>query len=36
MSCKGRRLLPIAAVAVIAAGAQLNPATARADLHNIT
>jgi len=36
MSCKGRRLLPIAAVAVIAAGAQLNPAMARADLHNIT
>ncbi|MEB4210998.1 hypothetical protein [Mycobacterium sp. 94-17] len=36
MSCKGPRLLPIAVVALIAAGAQLNPATARADLHNIT
>lgn len=33
MSCQGRRLLPIAAVTIIAA---LNPATARADLHNIT
>jgi hypothetical protein len=33
MSCQGRRLLPIAAVMVIAA---LNPATASADLHNIT
>jgi hypothetical protein len=28
--------MPIAAVMVIAAGAQLIPATARADLHNIT
>jgi hypothetical protein len=36
MSCHGLRLLPIAAVTIIAAGAQLNPATARADLHNIT
>ena len=36
MSCTGRRLLPIAAVAVFAAGAQVNPATAGADLHNIT
>jgi hypothetical protein len=36
MSCTGRRLLPIAAVAVIGAGAQLNPAMAGADLHNIT
>jgi hypothetical protein len=33
MSCTGRGLLPIAAVAVIAA---LSPVTARADLHNIT
>ena len=33
MSCRGRRLLPIAAVTIVAA---LNPATARADLHNIT
>ena len=33
MSCRGRRLLPIAAVTIIAA---LNPAAARADLHNIT
>ncbi len=36
MSCTGRRLLPIAVVTVIAAGAQLNPAPAGADLHNIT
>lgn len=36
MSRKARTLLPIAVVAVIAAGAQLTPATARADLHNIT
>lgn len=36
MSRKARTLLPIAAVAVIGAGAQLTPATARADLHNIT
>ncbi|BBY10532.1 hypothetical protein [Mycobacterium marseillense] len=36
MSCKGRRFLPIAAVTVLAAGAQLYPATASADLHNIT
>jgi hypothetical protein len=33
MSCNGRGILPIAAVTVIAV---LNPATARADLHNIT
>ncbi|OBH58540.1 hypothetical protein [Mycobacterium sp. E2479] len=36
MSSHGRRLLPIAAATIIAVGAQLNPATARADLHNIT
>ena len=36
MSANTRRLLPIAAVTLIAAGAQLNPATARAELHNIT
>jgi len=36
MSCNGRRLLPIAAATVIAAVSQLVPATARADLHNIT
>jgi hypothetical protein len=36
MSCNGRRWVPIAAVTVIAAGSQLIPATARADLHNIT
>ncbi|OBH13679.1 hypothetical protein [Mycobacterium sp. E1747] len=36
MSCTGRRLLPITAMTLIAAGSQLSPATARADLHNIT
>lgn len=36
MSCTGRRLLPITAVTIIAVGSQLSPATARADLHNIT
>jgi hypothetical protein len=35
MSCNGRRWVPIAAVTVIAAGSQLIPAAARADLHNI-
>ncbi|HWS90936.1 MAG TPA: hypothetical protein VN306_00080 [Mycobacterium sp.] len=30
------RLMSIAALTVIAAGSQLSPATARADLHNIT
>jgi hypothetical protein len=35
MSSKGRRWVPIAAVTVIAAGSQLIPATARAELHNI-
>lgn len=34
MTCTGRRLLPI--IAIIAVGAQLSPAIARADLHNIT
>lgn len=34
MSSTGRRLLPI--VAIIAVGAQLSPAIAGADLHNIT
>ncbi|OBH46171.1 hypothetical protein [Mycobacterium mantenii] len=36
MSCTGRRLLPIVAVVVVAAGFLPNPAPARADLHNIT
>jgi hypothetical protein len=36
MNSHGRRWIPIAAVTVIAAGAPLYPATARADLHNIT
>lgn len=36
MSSTGRRLLPITAVTIIAVGSQLSPATARADLHNIT
>lgn len=36
MTCTGRRLLPVVAIAIIAVGAQPSPATARADLHNIT
>lgn len=36
MSPHFRRWMPIAAVTVVAAGAQLSPAIARADLHNIT
>ncbi|OBH75515.1 hypothetical protein [Mycobacterium scrofulaceum] len=36
MSYTGRRLPPITAIAIIAVAAQLSPATARADLHNIT
>ncbi len=36
MSSHGRKLFPLAAVTIIAAGAQLNSATAGADLHNIT
>ncbi|OCB46643.1 hypothetical protein A5677_26655 [Mycobacterium malmoense] len=36
MSCTGRRLLPITAVTIVAVGSQWGPATARADLHNIT
>jgi hypothetical protein len=36
MSSNGRRWVPIAVMAVIAAGSQSSPATARADLHNIT
>ncbi|OBH21068.1 MULTISPECIES: hypothetical protein [unclassified Mycobacterium] len=36
MSCTGSRLLPITAVTIVAVGSQLSPATARADLHNIT
>jgi hypothetical protein len=36
MSCTGRGLLPITALTIIAVGSQLSPATARADLHNIT
>jgi hypothetical protein len=36
MRCNGLRWVPIAAVTVIAASSQLIPATARADLHNIT
>lgn len=31
-----RKWMPIVALTVIAAGSQLSPATARADLHNIT
>lgn len=36
MSHTGRRLPPITAIAIIAVAAQLSPATAHADLHNIT
>jgi len=36
MSPSNHRWMPIAALTVIAAGSQLSPATARADLHNIT
>jgi hypothetical protein len=36
MSRTGCKLLPITAVTVIAAGYQLSPATALADLHNVT
>ncbi|OIN81977.1 hypothetical protein [Mycobacterium malmoense] len=36
MSPSKRRWMPIAALTVIAAGSQLSPATARAELHNIT
>jgi hypothetical protein len=36
MSSSKRRWMPLAAVTVIAAGFQSIPATARADLHNIT
>lgn len=36
MSSNGRRWVLIAVMAVIAAGSQSSPATARADLHNIT
>ncbi len=36
MSPSKHRWMPIAALTVIAAGSQLSPATARADLHNIT
>jgi hypothetical protein len=36
MSTNNRGWMPIAAVVVIAAGSQFMPATARADLHNVT
>ncbi|MCF6674199.1 hypothetical protein [Mycobacterium avium] len=36
MSASNHRLMPIAALIIIAAGSQLSPAPARADLHNIT
>ncbi|OBF63273.1 hypothetical protein A5787_15730 [Mycobacterium sp. 852002-50816_SCH5313054-b] len=36
MSLSKHRWMPIAALTVIAAGSQLSPAIARADLHNIT
>lgn len=36
MRSSKHRWMPIAALTVIAAGSQLSPATARADLHNIT
>lgn len=36
MSASNHRLMPIAALIILAAGSQLSPAPARADLHNIT
>jgi hypothetical protein len=36
MSSSKRRWMPLAALMIVAAGSQLTPATARADLHNIT
>lgn len=36
MSASNHRLMPIAPLIIIAAGSQLSPAPARADLHNIT
>jgi len=36
MSPSNHRWIPVAALTVIAVGSQLSPATARADLHNIT
>ncbi|OMC38380.1 hypothetical protein [Mycobacterium sp. IS-1264] len=36
MSLSKRRWTTVAALTLVAAGAQLSPATARADLHNIT
>jgi hypothetical protein len=36
MSPSNRRWMPIAALIALAAGSQLSPATARAELHNIT
>ncbi|ETB28598.1 hypothetical protein [Mycobacterium avium] len=36
MSASNHRLMPIAALIIVAAGSQLSPAPARADLHNIT
>lgn len=36
MSASNHRLMPIAALIIIAAGSQLSPAPARADLHNVT
>ncbi|MCV7103846.1 hypothetical protein [Mycobacterium palustre] len=36
MSPSNHRWIPIAALIALAAGSQLSPATARADLHNVT
>jgi hypothetical protein len=36
MNSSKRQWMPLAALLIIAAGSQLSPATARADLHNIT
>ena len=36
MSSRKRRWMPFAALMIVVAGSQLIPATARADLHNIT
>jgi hypothetical protein len=36
MSFRKPRRMPLAALMIVVAGSQLNPATARADLHNVT
>ena len=36
MSSSKRQWMPLAALMIVMAGSQLSPATARADLHNVT